>query len=130
MRARFCIPNVLLEAGEDFVQIVEEENNSYVTLDKSKILTVGMRAMETFLLKLGIYKSTCNLVDGVAMYHKYTEVNDRMLKLRKIVLEKKQPRKVFVQPLTVEDGAEIKLQEFEASYDGMIQCFSKITKLL
>ena len=64
------------------------------------------------------------------MYHKYTEVDDRFLRLRKIVLEKKQPRRVFVQPLTIEDGENVKLQEFEPSYEGMIECFSKITTTL
>jgi len=131
MRARFCILRVLLEAGEDFVTIVEDEenNNCYVTLDRTKIQSVGMKAMDRFLLKLGIYKSTCNLVEGVGMFNKYTEVDDRFLKLRKIVLEKKQPRRVFVQPLTILDGDQVKLQEFEPSYEGMVNCFTKIVQI-
>jgi dipeptidyl-peptidase-3 len=129
MRARYCILQVLLEAGENFVQIIEEKDNCYITLDRSKIKTVGMKAMDRFLLQLGVYKSTCNLKDGIEMYQRYTTVNDRFLRIRKIVLEKKQPRKVFVQPLTVCNQQDVELNEFEPSYEGMVDCFTKLVQL-
>lgn len=36
-------------------------------------------------------------------------------------MAKKQPRKIFVQPNTVLDGSQVKLKEYDASVEGLIQ---------
>jgi dipeptidyl-peptidase-3 len=43
--------------------------------------------------------------------------------VRKAVLKKKTPRKVFVQANTVEKEGKVELREYEASNGGMIQSY-------
>ena len=62
---RTCV-QVLLEAGEDFVQIVpsnpdgtgDAADDTCVILDRSKIQSVGVKAIGDFLNRLQVYKAT------------------------------------------------------------------------
>lgn len=132
MQARFCILRVLLEAGQDFVTITpDEEKGVTVSLDRSKILEVGIPAVGAFLRKIQIYKSTADFEAAKAMYmDNYSHVPADMLALRDIVLAKKKERPLFVQPhleLVPTNGAEgeheVQLKTFPATMEGVIQSF-------
>lgn len=55
-RARYVLLRVLMEAGDGLLIVKETEpgNNLLVSLDRSKISTVGMKAVKEFLLKLQV----------------------------------------------------------------------------
>lgn len=60
MQARYVILQVLLAAGKDFVQIKKTiggdgKPDLLITLDRSKIETVGKDAIGEFLKKLQVY---------------------------------------------------------------------------
>lgn len=131
MQARFSILRTFLDAGEDFVQLKSSSDNlSDVTihLDRSKILSVGRPAVDKYLQKLQIYKSTADIENGKKLYDTMTNVDEYFgSKLRPIVLEKKIPRKTFVQANTVIDEATgaVTLKEYEPSLEGLIQSYAE-----
>lgn len=53
---------------------------------------------------LQIYKSTADFEQGKKMYNAYSGVNEEFLELRKVVLARKQPRRMLVQANTVLKG--------------------------
>lgn len=135
MQARYVILQVLLKAGNDFVQVKRTTGQDgcpdlIVSLDRTKITTVGKDAIAEFLKKLQNYKATANFTDGKAMYNDLSKVSadnvfGNFLEFRDIVLARKQPRKMFVQAHTELKDDKVELQEFEASAEGIVQSFVK-----
>ena len=67
---------------------------------------------------------------GTKLYEEMTAVDEYFLRVREVVLRKKQPRKLFVQPNTMvvrgDDGMEeVVLKDYEASYLGIIQSWAE-----
>ncbi|XP_066588840.1 dipeptidyl peptidase 3 isoform X2 [Prorops nasuta] len=129
-QARYVLLRVCLEAGDNFVKIIESEagQNLKMSLDKSKIATVGKKAIGDFLIKLQTYKSTGDIDAARQMYNKYSEVPETgphpWAKWRDIILAHKQPRKIFVQANTfVSDEAEsnVVIKNYDATFNGLIQ---------
>jgi dipeptidyl-peptidase-3 len=115
-QARFSILKCFLEAPEDFCKLEYNEDLSDMTikLDRSKITTVGRKAVEAYLQKL---------------YAEMTNVEPKFWgeKIRNEVLRNKQPRRVFVQANTVLDEAtgKVSLVEYDPSLEGMIKSFAE-----
>ncbi|CAL8111205.1 unnamed protein product [Orchesella dallaii] len=130
-QARFVILQVLIEAGEGLVTVVEKTGSDgkpdlELTLNQSKIDTVGRKAISDFLLKLQVYKSTADIKSARSMFDKYSAVNNDgqypWAKWRDIVLDKKQPRKIFVQPnLSLNGSGSVQLKSYDSSPEGFIQ---------
>ncbi|TFJ82224.1 hypothetical protein NSK_006553 [Nannochloropsis salina CCMP1776] len=131
MQARFCILRVLLEAGKGLVTLApDEEKGLTVSLDRTKILEVGVPAVADFLRRIQVYKSTADVEQARSMYvDTYSQVPAHLLALRQVVLAKKKERPLFVQPhLELPPGEavgepEVRLREFPATVEGVIQSF-------
>uniref|UniRef100_A0AAQ5Y9X4 Dipeptidyl peptidase 3 n=1 Tax=Amphiprion ocellaris TaxID=80972 RepID=A0AAQ5Y9X4_AMPOC len=134
MQARFVILRVLLEAGEGLVGLEEVTGqdgkpDARITLDRSKIHTVGKNAIHRFLCKLQVFKSTADVDGGRALYDGYSTVSDsgayNFLRLRETVLLRKEARKMFVQANTRVSGDSVELVEYEGSAAGLICSFTE-----
>jgi len=128
MQARYVILQVLLQAGQGLVTIVTKEGTDgapdvEVVLDRSLIPTVGKEAIGNLLLKLQTYKSLGDVAAGSTMFKAYSEVPDAMTALRAIVMARKEPRKLLVQPNVCLEGDEVLLQTFENTPAGMVASF-------
>lgn len=141
-----------MEAGDDFCKLDyqnDDLSDLTISLDRSKILTTGRKgkapaptlsivclsscrgltgptAVGDFLQKLHVYKSTADVENGTHFF------GDTMSavgleywgsKVRQVVLDNKQPRKVFVQANTYldEKSGEVTCKQYEPTLEGMIQ---------
>ncbi len=127
MMARFAILQSFLSAGPEFCKLVhtkDDLSDLKIHLDRTKIESHGRPAVNDFLQKLHIFKSTADLKAGIDLYMKMTDVNDwYMNKVRPEVIRQAKPRKVFVQVNTILEGDSVVLKEYEATPAGMIQSF-------
>lgn len=126
--ARYVILQALIEAGQDFVRVEETEGgtNLRLSVDRTKIRTVGRDAIHNLLLKLQIYKSTADYENGSKLYSFYSKVsNDSEAytweKWRDIVLAHKKPRNIVVQSTTELKDDAVALKTYEATSEGYIE---------
>src|SRR5947209_4084364 len=104
MQARFSILKCFLGAGDSFVTLdssSSDHSDLLIHLERSKIISHGRPAVESYLQKLHIYKSTADVKKGTELYQQMTDVGEEMATYRHVVMEKKLPRKQFVQANTV-----------------------------
>ncbi|XP_075044760.1 dipeptidyl peptidase 3 isoform X2 [Mixophyes fleayi] len=130
MQARFVILRVLLEAEENFVTVTQKVGtdgrpDAQVTLDRNKIMSVGRPAIQRFLQRLQVYKSTADVERAREMYEGYSKVTDsepyKFLTLRDIVILRKEERKSFVQINTQVTGDNVEVLRYDSNPSGLIQ---------
>ncbi|KAH6566456.1 hypothetical protein BASA60_009477 [Batrachochytrium salamandrivorans] len=124
MQARFAILQVLIESGCVTITHLSDTADLVIDLDGSKIKSLGVAAVGTFLQKLNVYKATADAAAGLAFYNAATSVPESWLPWRDIVLARKLPRKILLQGNTVlgADG-DVVLKEYELSLNGLIESF-------
>ncbi|KAI9750383.1 MAG: hypothetical protein M4579_006494 [Chaenotheca gracillima] len=122
----------LEDAGPSFCRLVYGSANDLsdlrVELDRSRILSHGRPAVDRYLQKLHIYKTTADFEAGKELYENMTRVDDVWWggKVRDEVLKRKLPRKVFVQANTVMEGSgKVGIKEYEPTLEGMIQSWAE-----
>ncbi|GBO16515.1 Dipeptidyl peptidase 3, partial [Araneus ventricosus] len=129
-QARYVILQVLLECGEDFVKVEKIDGadgnpDLLLSMDRSKIASVGKPAIAKFLGKLQLYRATANIASAKEMYDKYSAVKSGtkypFLDYREIVMARKKPRRLFVQTNTFAENGKVDLKTYEPSADGIIQ---------
>ncbi|XP_071042171.1 dipeptidyl peptidase 3 isoform X2 [Parasteatoda tepidariorum] len=129
-QARYVMLQVMLEAGEDFVKIEKVKGSDgnpdlLLTLDASKIKTVGKAALGNFLRRLQLYKATADIESARKMYDGYSLVSSEaahpFLDYRNIVMARKKPRIMFVQVNTFEEDGKVVLKNYDSTVEGMIK---------
>ncbi|KAF9005642.1 aflatoxin-detoxifizyme [Cyathus striatus] len=128
MQARLGITQHLIQSGIARLEEVRDADgkleNLYVRVDRSLVLSKGREAAGKLLIDLQVRKSTA---DGTGSKEFYTKLTKPLAgwdgEIRNIVLQKKLPRKIFVQPNTIIDGENVKLKEYPLTCAGAIQSF-------
>ncbi|KAL5284925.1 DPP3 family protein [Megaselia abdita] len=126
-RARFVIMRACVNAGEDFVKVEETKNGTelLLTVDRSKIKTVGKQVMKDLLMKLQVFKSTGDIVSAEKFYNELSAVNNTGVhpweSWRNIVLMHTKPRIIFVQSNTVVNGDGVELVSYDSSHEGYLK---------
>lgn len=127
-QARYAITQVLIEAGQDFINVIETEDgkNLLLTVDRTKIPTVGRDAIYNLLLKLQTYKSTGDLENASKLYNHYSKVSNdtdpyTWEKWRDIVLAHKKPRSILCQSNTMVTGESVTFKSYEATLEGYLE---------
>jgi len=125
-QARFVILQVLLEAEENFVKVKEVVGDDgkpdlLLTMDKSKVESVGKPAIGQFLKKLQVYKSLGDFESADEMFTKLSKITDQWLQWRDIVVDRKQPRKMKVQANTIIKDEKLTLVDYPSNHDGVFQ---------
>ena len=128
MRARFVILQVMLEAGQGLVELAPTTGDDglpdfEVRLSREAIRPVGRPAIGKFLLALQTYKSLGDLDGGSVLFEKYSAVSSAMIAVREVVMARKEPRKLLVQPHLHQVGGSTQLATFPATPVGMIESF-------
>lgn len=134
MNADYVLVRVLLEAGEDLLKIVKEKKEDgadhfKIHLDRTKIRTVGRKAISNFAVKMQVYKSTGDVEAGSKMYLGYSEVDEFFLGLRDIVLKNRLPRRLELQgDLALKSGPDGKPIDVEyvswpETFEGIITSY-------
>jgi dipeptidyl-peptidase III len=119
----------LLDAGDEFLVLKHSEgtlDDLTIQLDESKMLSHGKPAVGKLLQKLHIYRLSVDVKRGTKLLQDLTEVDDFFLKVREVVLKKKQPRKLFVHPNTElrKDGS-VSFKDYSLSNLGIIQSWAE-----
>ncbi|TFL07582.1 aflatoxin-detoxifizyme [Pterulicium gracile] len=128
MQARLGITQFLIKHGIARLEEVRGSDgkleNAYVRVDREAVLTKGQEVAGKLLIELQVRKSTA---DGEGARRFYGELTDPLSgwsgELRDLVLKKKLPRKIFVQPNTFVVDGEVQFKEYPLTHAGVIQSF-------
>jgi len=128
MQARLGITQYLIQSGIVRLEEVRDVNgkleNLYVRVDRSLVLSKGKSAVAKLLIDLQVRKSTADGKGSREFYSNLTKpIQGWEGEIRDIVLRKKLPRKIFVQPNTILDDDKVVLKEYPPTPSGVIQSF-------
>ncbi|KAI0065345.1 aflatoxin-detoxifizyme [Artomyces pyxidatus] len=128
MQARLGITQHLIKNGIAYLEEIRDTagnlENVYIRVDREKVLKQGKDVVATLLVDLQVRKSTA---DGAGARQFYTDLTTPLPgwdgEIRDIVLKKKQPRRLFVQPNTILENGEVVLKEYPLTAVGVIESF-------
>ncbi len=126
-RGHFAILKCLLTDGNGIMTIDcnGAEDQITVHVDRSRILSDGKPALGRILLRLHMYRSTADVRSCRDYYEDLSRVDGQYLEWRRIVLAKKQPKRVFVQSNTFLEGEKVILKNYDATPQGVIQSWAE-----
>ncbi|KAG8890863.1 hypothetical protein FRB98_004908 [Tulasnella sp. 332] len=132
MQARLGITNFLINEGvAELTEIRAKDGlleNAYIRVDRETVLKRGREVVGKLLIDLQVRKSTADGEGATTFYTELTNPKEGWEgELRDLVLRKKQPRKIFLQPNTVVmgegDSKDVQLKEYPLTCEGIIESF-------
>ncbi|KAJ8589717.1 dipeptidyl-peptidase III [Rhizopogon salebrosus TDB-379] len=128
MQARLGITQHMIKEGlvtfEEVRGVDDSLENLYIRLDRQKCLTHGQEVAGKLLIDLQVRKSTA---DGAGARDFYTKLTTPLPgwegEIRDVVLKKKLPRKIMLQPNTFVVNGQVELKEYPSTPAGVIESY-------
>jgi dipeptidyl-peptidase-3 len=128
MQARLGITTFLIQEGIVYVDEIRNSDgkleNLYIRVDRARVFSHGKEVAGKLLIELQVRKSTA---DGAGAREFYTKLTTPLPgwegEIRDLVLKKKLPRKIFVQPNTFVVDGEVQFKEYPLTSAGVIESF-------
>ena len=114
-------------SGQEILKIDldEKENTFNIILNKNNLFEYGQDIAAKILLKLQVWKSTGDCEKAKEFYLKFSEVDEFFLKIRKIIEDLKQPRRLELNNNLILDGINkaISIKIYNETFEGIIESF-------
>ena len=122
--ARYVIFRVMREAADNFLTVEFTEDKKFLLhMDFSKIEAAGFPAISSFLQRLHCFKSTGDVARGRELFSHYSKFDEEARQIRDVIVANQKPRGVEVQCNIFLKSGQPVLQNYEESFDGIIQSF-------
>ena len=122
---RWVIFTALREGDPELIKFEffkdEEGNDDFkIHVDREKLRTTGYKAISEFLHKLHVYKSIGDFDTASKFFEHYSKVSEDDMKIRGIILAKKKPRRMELQPNVFADGT---YKDYDITNEGIIESY-------
>ncbi|KAK4883773.1 hypothetical protein RN001_000044 [Aquatica leii] len=118
-QARFVITKVLMQVG--VVRVTQPHRDDLlITLDRNSISGPGRNAISHFLLQLQVFKSLGDVQSAKRLFGGLSEVDEPWLTWRSIIISRKQPRNMLLQPNTELVNDTIMLKTYKPHVEEVI----------
>jgi len=101
----------------------KDEKDFVIIVDKAELVEQGHRLVSDMLVKLNVWKASGNVTAAKEFYSEHSFVDERMLKIRKIVIEKMPPRALTINHNLIYENGEVYVKEYEETCKGLIQSY-------
>ena len=112
----------------DFFNDDEGKEQFTMNVNRSRIREHAFAALDTFLHKLHVYKSIGDFDTAKAFFDHYSQVDEEMMRVYRIVVANKKPRRLELQPnirleSNTDGGQKAAYVGYEANFDGIVQSY-------
>ncbi|KAI9775306.1 MAG: hypothetical protein M1839_001290 [Geoglossum umbratile] len=120
-RGQFALLNCMVKAVPSFLQLKVTGDDLVIVMDRTKIISHALPAIENLMRHIQVYKSTANATAGVACFSEFSEVDETFADYRDIIVRKEPARIQYIQPNTFLESGHVRLQEYPATREGLTQ---------
>ena len=101
----------------------DEKDYFYLNIDRSRLRTDGFKAVSEFLAKLHTLKSIGDYDSAKTFFDQYSAVDEELLKVRQIVIDRKRPRQIELQPNLFSSENDVDYKDYDENFEGIITSF-------
>jgi dipeptidyl-peptidase-3 len=126
IQGQYAILRILLEDTDGLLRLENTGDDLIIHLDRSKIVSEGVPALQQFLKTLQVYKSTADVQRGRQFFDKYSEMTDEFKRHRQVSMKIKPNRTKWIQPnVFLNTDGTVHLKEYPATKEALIQSWAE-----
>ena len=112
------------QEGEEIIKInLDESNDTFkIQINKYAILIYGKQLLSKIMIKIHIWKCTGDVENASKFIDKYSEFDDRFLKIKKIIEKNNSTISLFLfHNLIMDEDGNVNYKEYKDSLEGIIE---------